>query len=270
MNCGRCGGSGHYSYIFTLRPGAPGGSRCPDNIQIAAVRAYLHRALPEDDGIFAAEIIEELVTAKLGIKWAKTASGWTDAQPWPIFADGFAVTAVTDALTFDVESSLGASYGQAPQIGQTFAFYDRVNGKFANKRILTVTDNGGGNFSLTIDDTNNASNPNYTPVVTEELCPFSTSLDLLIEPLLTEVDTLGPGEQVDDFFDEGYRQRRIPENPLEWASELRHNSLDKVDDLAQVHDIEWLAPEIPYVPAVGVAGTSSNLIAIDVLLAFPI
>jgi uncharacterized phage protein gp47/JayE len=262
-------GSGHYAYIFTLRPGSPGSSRCPDAIQIAAVRAFIHKALPEDDGIFSAEIIEEEVTAKLGIVWAKTASGWVDAQPWPVYADLFAVTAVTSALVFEVESGLGASLEQAPQVGQTFAFYDRANGKFARKRILTVTDNTGGNYSLTIDSTNNASDPNYLPTVTEEFCPWSTSLDLLVEPMLIEIDTLGPGEQADGFFDEGYRQKRIPENPLEWPSELRHNSLDAVDDLPQIHDIEWLEPTIPYVPAVGVAGVSSNLIAIDVLLAFP-
>ncbi len=263
-------GSGHYAYIFTLRPGTPGSSRCPDAVQIAAVRAFVQGALPEDDGIFAAEVIEEEVTAKLGVRWAKTAPGWVDAQPWPTFTDAFEVSAVTGPLAFDVESGLGASYVQAPQVGQTFAFYDRSNARFARKRVLTVVDNTGGNFSLTIDDTNDSSDVNYTPDVGDEFCPYSTSLDLLIAPLLSAVDKLGPGEQEEDFFDEGSRQRRTPENPIEWASELRHNTLDDVDDLAQIHDLTWLAPTIPYVPAVGVPGVSSNLIAVTVLLAYPI
>ncbi len=262
-------GAGHYAYIFTLRPGAVGSSRVPDAIQVAAVRAYLHRALPEDDGIFAAEIIEETVTAKIGIKWASNAVGWVDAQPWPTFADGYYVSTSTSAVSFIVTSALGA-LASVPKAGQTLAFYDRANGKFARKRILTATVGAPGVYTLVVDETNNASDVNYKPAVSEELCPYSASLDLIITPLLSEVDLLGPGEQLDAFFDQGYRQRRQPENPIEWASELRHNTLDKVDDLPQIHDIDWLAPSIPYVPAVGVAGASSNLVAVDVILAYPI
>lgn len=261
-------GAGHYSYVFTLRPGAPGSSRIPDAVQIAAVRAYVHNALPYDDGIFAAELIEEEVVAKLGVKWANNAVGWVDAAPWPIFADDFEVSAVTDASNFTVSSA--ASAPTAPQVGQTFAFFDELNGKFARKKILTATDMGGGDYAIVVDTSNNASDVNYKPSVNEELCPYSPSLDLLVEPLLSEVDTLGPGEQVDEFFDEGYRQRRDPPNPVEWPSELRHNSLDAVDDLPQIHDVTWLEPSIPYVPAVGVAGVSSNLVAIERVLAFPL
>lgn len=262
-------GSGHYCYVFTLRPGATGSSRTPDAVQIGLVRAFIHSALPEDDGIFAGEVIEEEVVAKLGVKWAKKADvGWVDAAPWPIFDDAYYVSAVTDALHFDVTSALGAA-AVSPQAGQTIAFYDASDAKYVRKRILTAT-GAAGSFSLVIDDTNNASDVNYLPAVNEEFCPFSPSLDLLIEPLLSEVDLLGPGEQVDDFIDEGYRQKREPENPVEWASEIRHNTLDKVDDLPQIHDVTWLAPSIPHIPAVGVPGVSSNLVVISVLLAFPI
>lgn len=261
-------GAGHYAYLFTLRPGTVGSSRCPDAIQIAAVRAFIHRALPEDDGIFAAEVIEQQIEGVLGVRWAKTAPGWVDANPWPRFVDEYIVTVVASALAFTVASAEASPI--APQIGQTIAFYDRANGRFARKRILTVT-GAGGTYALTIDDTNNASDVSYLPLVGEALCPYSSSLDTLIEPLLTEVDKLGPGEQVEDFFDEGYRQRRIPENPLEWPSELRHNTLDAVDNLPQIHDLTWLYPSVlPYAPAVGVPGASSNLIAIISLLAFPI
>lgn len=262
-------GAGHYAYVFTLRPGSTGTTRCPDAVQIAAVRAFVHRALPEDDGIFAAEVIEEEVTAQLGVRWASTASGWVDAAPWPAFADAYYVSTATSATSFIVTSALGAS-ATVPQVGQTIAFYDRDNGKFARKRILTATVGAPGVYTIEVDTTNNASDVNYAPAVNEQLCPYSPSLDLLIEPLLAECDTLGPGEQVDTLFDEGYRQRRIPENPVEWPSELRHVSLDKVDNLAQIHDVTWLSPSIPYTTSVGVAGASSNLIAITALLAFPI
>lgn len=261
-------GSGHYCYVFLLRPGVVGGSRIPDAIQIAQVRAYIHGAMPEDDGIFAGEVIEEGVAAKIGIKWSKTPGvGWVDAAPWPSFADAYAVSAVTDALNFVVTSF--AAVPTAPQVGQTFAFYDAPNGKYARKRILSAA-GAAGVYTIVVDDTNNASDVNYLPIVTEGLCPYSPSLDLIVAPLLGKTDLLGPGEQVDEFFDEGYRQKREPENPLEWASEIRHNTLDPVGDLPQVHDSTWLAPEIPHVPSVGVAGASSNLATISSLLAFPI
>lgn len=262
-------GSGHYAYVFTLRPGSPGTTRVPDAVEIAAVRAFVQNEFPGDDGIFAAEIIEEGVVAKLGIEWAKSNSdvGWVDAAPWPTFADEFFVAAVTNALSFTVQSD--ASSPTAPQAGQTFAFYDRINGSFARKRILSVASLGGGQWSIIVDSTNNTSNVNYLPTVNEEMCPYSKSLDLLVEPLLAKVDLLGPGEQVDEFFDEGYRQKRQPENPTEWPSDLRHKDLDGIEALAQVHDVSWLSPDIPHSPSVGVAGVSSNLVTLTRILAFP-
>lgn len=260
--------AGHYAYVFTLRPGDPGSSRIPTAIQIAAVRAYVHGALPEDDGILAAEIIEEEITIKLGVKWAPKAEGWVDAAPWPAFADAFYVSAVTSALAFDVET-LETTY-TAPQVGQTFAFYDDADRVYRRKRILTVVDNGGGNYSLTIDDTNNASDVAYLPSVNEAMCPYAPSLDLLVEPILTFSNSFGPGEQVEEFFDEGYRQKRMPENPTEWPSELRHKAIDSVDDLPQIYDVDILSPDLPYIPAVGVAGVSSNILAVASILAFPL
>lgn len=262
-------GSGHYCYVFLLRPGSAGSSRVPDSIQIAAVRAYVTGALPEDDGILAGSVIEEGVTAKLGVKWtAQAGIGWTDAAPWPVYADAFYVSAATSALSFNAKSDAAAP--TAPEAGKTFAFYDASEGVYARKRILSVSDLGGGEYAITVDDTNDSSDVNYLPAVNEEFCPFSESLNLLVAPMLGEADLLGPGEQVEEPFDEGSRQKRQPENPLEWPSELRHTTLDGVDDLPQIHDVTWLAPEIPYVPAVGVPGASSSLVVIASLLAFPL
>jgi uncharacterized phage protein gp47/JayE len=262
-------GSGHYAYVFTLRPGEGSTSRIPDATQIAAVRAYIHRAMPEDDGIFAAEIIDQEVTAKLAIRWANTAVGWSDAQPWPLFAENWTVQTVTSATAFRVHTEPGTP--TPPEAGKTIAFYDRVNRTFARKRILSATDVGTGyQFDLVVDQTNNASNLNYLPVVDEEFCPYSESLAPIVKPLLDEVDLLGPGEQEAAPFDEGTRQKRQPESPGEWPSELRHKTLNSVEDLPAVHDVHWLAPEIPYGPLVGVAAASSNMVAITRVLAYPL
>ncbi len=260
-------GPGHYAYVFTLRPGSAGSTRIPDAIQIAAVRAFIARALPEDDGIFSAEIIEDPVTAKLGLEWAGGAEGWLDASPWPIFDDAFVVLTVTTSTAFTVHSD--AASPTAPQDGQTFAFYDRANGLFAKKRILTASDVGGGSYDIVVDVTNNTSNAAYLPTVSQEFCPYSPSLDLLVDPLLAELDLLGPGEQENAPFDEGLRQRRMPVDPVEWPSALRHKSIDPIDKLPQVHDVSWLAPTIPHTPPVGVPGASSNIVAVTTILAFP-
>lgn len=261
-------GAGHYAYCFTLRPGKAGGSRIPTALQIAAVLAFITGALPHDDGIFASTILEDAITAKLGIEWMPGAQGWVDASPWPPAADNFHVTTPTSATTFDVKSDEPVS--TAPAVGKTFAFYDKKQSKFVRKRILSAVALGAGEYTLTIDTSNNASDPNYKPAVDEEFCPWSPSLDLLAAPLLTEFDTLGPSEQEEDFFDDGYRQRRDPPDPASWPIQVRHNSLDAVDDLPQIADVTWLSPSIPYTPAVGVPGVSSNLVVIGTLLAFPI
>lgn len=261
-------GSGHYCYVFTLRPGTAGDSRLPNATDRAAVRSYVIGALPKDDGVFDGEIIEEPITVKFEVIWAKQPGiGWVDQNPWPRYADAFYVSAVSSATAFTVKSD--ASSPTAPEVGKTFAFYDSTERKFVRKRILTATPGGSGQWALVIDATNNASDVVYPPSVNEPMCPFSPSLDLLVQPLQDEVAKLGPGEQVDDFFDEGYRERRSPENPIEWPSDLRHNTFDKVDDLPQVHDIDVLEPDLPIAPSVGVPGASSNLLVVERILAFP-
>lgn len=261
-------GPGTYCYVFTIRTGNPGDSRAPTSTQIAAMRAYVHRALPEDDGIFAGEVNDEEVEIDLGVTWAADAEGWLDAVQWPVYSAAWEVETVTSALAFRVKAMAGGTPA-VPQVGQTIAFYDADERKFARKRILTATVVSATQYDLTIDDTNNSSDPTYKPVVGERFCPYSPSLDLLVEPLLTELDTLGPGEQIEEPFDEGYRQRRLPENPLEWPSAIRHVHLDSVDDLPQVHDVEWFAPDIPYTPSVGTPGATVNLVHVASILAFP-
>lgn len=263
-------GSGHEAYVFTLRPGKPGDSRVPNDVQIAAVRAYVINALPKDDGIFSAEVLEQGFNLVLGIRWSKQPGvGWVDAQPWPRARDRFYIGTAVSATRFDVRSDITGHV--APQAGKTFALYDPTEKKFVRKRILSVTNPFLGVYTLEIDASNSASDVAYVPNWADSPCPFSPSLDLLVAPFLSEVDKCGPGEMVEDFFDEGYRQKRIPENPLEWPAEIRHNSLDGVDDLPQVHDVKILEPtEIPIVPDVGVPGASVNLLVLTNLTAFPI
>lgn len=262
-------GGGMYSYVFTLRPAKAGGSRAPSATQIALVRAYIEGVLPKDDGIFSAAILEEGVTCSLGIDWAPGPGGWVDANPWPRFDDGWYVSTAGTATSFVVKPT-DLTPLSTPQVGQTIAFFDQASGTFKRKRISAVSGPVSDAYTITVDATNNASDVVYIPALNEPFCPWSDSLDSLVEPLAAEFDKLGPGEQVAAPFDEGYRQRRVPLNPIEWPAVMRHKMLDGVDDLAQIGDVQWLAPDIPYETPVGVAGVSSNLLTLERVLAFPI
>lgn len=264
--------SGHYAYVFTLRPSTPGVSRIPDATQIALMRAFIHRELPEDDGIFAAEILEEETALRIGVRWASGADGWMDAVQWPAEASDWDVMTATSATTFTVRAAAGI-VTDIPQVGQTIAFYDADDKAFVKKRILTATNVSGGGesrYTLTIDETNSASDVNYLPVVGEAFCPFSESLSLLVSPILKAADVVGPGEMVAAPFDEGTRQRRIPEDPVEWQSDFDHDLIDEAEDLEQVHDMSVISPVLPLAVSVGVPGVSANMLKLTSILAFPI
>lgn len=261
-------GPGTTAFVFTLRPASPGASRTPTSVQIAAILAHVMGELPGDDGLFACSILESAQTLKLQIQWARGATGWADAQTWPVYADDFYVTGIPSALTFDVTSVAGSP--TAPQVGKTIAFYDTANARFVEKRILTVSGTGPS-WTITCDTTNNASDTSYVPSVSERFCPWSDSLDLLAQPLLIQVGTLGPGEMFSDFFDEGYRQRRDPPSPDVWPSVLRNKDLElALGKLPAVADVVIASPTLPYATPVGTANVSVNLTTVGKILAFPL
>lgn len=256
-----------YGFTFTLRPARPGASRAPSSVQRTLVRAYIVGALPEDDGILACALLEAGVTVRLKIDWMPEAQGWVDQNPWPLSADTWYVSTATSATVFGVRSMSGPT--STPQVGQTLAFYNARDGVFVPKRIGAVSGPVVGEYTITCETANNASDVLYVPAVNEQFCPWSDSLQALVEPLALEFARLGPGEQVSAFFDAGYRQRRFPLNPSRWPSTLRHKMLDGVDDLPQVGDVQWLSPALPYATPVGTPGVSSNLLTLARILAFP-
>lgn len=261
-------GPGTTGFAFTLRPAKPGGSRTPNAVQIAAVLAYVVGALPGDDGILACTILEEAVTCSLEVEWDPEADGWADLDPWPSAAGDWYVSLATSATSFKVKAA-GAGT-RSPQVGQSLAFYNTSTGKFVRKRIGAVSGPVGGEYTITVDASNGASDTVYAPALNERFCPWSDSLDMLVTPMATEFDKLGPGEQVEEFFDEGYRQRRFPRNaPGTWPSVMRHKMLDAIDDFPQIADVQWVSPSIPHATPVGTPGVSSNLLTFARLLVFP-
>lgn len=262
-------GPGTMAFCFTLRPAKPGGSRAPSPIQIAQVLAFITGPVPEDDGAIACSILEVGVTTVLAVDWGPGAVGWADASPWPLAPDAFQVSAVTSAVLFNVSSVAGSPV--APQIGQTFAFYDARNGLFVEKRVGAVSSLGGGAWQITCDTTNNASDTGYTPSVAQRLCPWSDSLNDLVVPMQLEFGKLGPGEMLASPFDAGLRGKRLPTStPTVFPNGLRHKMVDVVAELPSVADAIWTSPSVPFAAPVGSPAVSVNLLTLGTLLVFPL
>ena len=264
------GGGGVTSYCFTLRPSEVGGGRAPSELDRAAIHSVIANGFfPDDDGLLPTAVVEIPLTAKVKIDWAPGITGWVDTSPWPVLADDFRISAVTDSLTFRVQSD--ATTPTAPSPGATFAFYNDAAGKFLPKRILTATALGGGGWDIVCDASNSASDTTFTPAIDDRFCPWSDNLDALVSPLLTEFGKLGPGEQSDDLFDAGNRIRRNPASlPTSWPYTVRYKNVDAIGEIDVVGDVQWDSPSLPYATPIGTAGVSSNLIVLGTLLAFPL
>lgn len=262
-------GAGTKAFLFTLRPSRAGASRAPNATQITLAEANLRALFPGDDGIFGCSLSESDVTIALEVTWTRRAAGWVDATPWPAYAStivkvnaGATPTASSFRLTTSVDTT-------TPQVGQTIGFWDSTTGTFKRKRILTVTVLvANRSWTIACDMTNGASDATYVPVVGQAASPWSDSLDLLAPPILAYFDGIGPGEQVASFADPGVRQRRIPENPTEWPSEIRNRILDPLFNVNGLSDVALLAPSVPYVTPTGTPGVLSYLLTLGDLAVF--
>lgn len=254
-------GPGTVGIVFTLKPDAPGGARIPNGTQIGQVEAWLQSQVPHDDQFFVSVLTGNPVDVALEVQWQDGADDWTDAAPWPPYYSGndaIKVTAVTSATSFTLGRASG-SYGSAqqPVAGQTIALFDASNRAFAKKRIASIS--GTGPWIITVEATNNVSDLTFTPAVGDRAMPHSPSLELLLEPVLSYVDTLGPGEQLASFFDAGYRQRRSPAPRKSWPSSVGARLINGVQDLDAVADAELQEPATPLACPVGTPGTESYL-----------
>lgn len=254
-------GPGTVGIAFTLQPAIPGGDRIPNAAQMTLVENWLQSQVPHDDQFFVCTLTSEPVDVAMEVQWQEGADDWTDTVPWPPYYSGTSaikVTAVTSATYFTLGRASGNYSGaQQPIAGQTIAFFDASNRTFSKKRILSFT--GTGPWVITVDPTNNVSDLTFTPAVGDRAMPHSPSLELVLDPVLSYFDTLGPGEQVASFFDAGYRQRRTPAPPKSWPSTVGARLINGVQDLAAVADASLQEPTTPLACPVGTAATESYL-----------
>ena len=237
--------------MFTMRPSVLGGSRLPNATHRALVEANLKTVFPADWGIFMPVILAEPTDVVLHVTWASTARGWQDAAPFP--ALGGQVGNVISAYAFRVTTGVATA---TPVVGQTIGLYDPQTRRFQRKRIASVVV-----VTPTFSSALGASDP-YLPSVGHYVSPWSDSLDLLVEPLLTDFGRLGPGEQVDPLPDPGKRQRRQPASPGAWPSVMTERTMSSVTRHAAVEALDFASPTLPHATPVGTPGVSSKLLVL--------
>lgn len=263
--------------MFTMRPQRSGGSRVPNAAQVSLVESHVTGEFPADDGAMFALLVDQNTDVVYEIDWASSATGWADLAPWParyyaaapVSGPGTVrVSAASSATVFTVATANSVYTGiQQPAAGQTIAFYDQANFTWRRKRILSFA--GTGPWVITCDTTNNASDVSYTPVVGQPLSPWSDSLPAILKGIWAYFDTLGPGEQVATFYDEGTRQRRQPPATESWNHTTTTRGLsDAVELAAEVADVGVLAGD-EVTPAVGTPGVLSYVLLLRWVVVSP-
>lgn len=263
-------GPGVKAIAFTLRASKLGGDRIPTALHRALMKQHLVTRFGVEDGCMIVALTRLAKTPILQVRWSQSGAGWVDATPFPA-ASFVRVTAVTDALSFQVDSIA------EPQAGQRIALFDATTGTFKRKSIASVSGTAGG-WDLVCDDALGVSDAAYVPVVDQCVSPWSTSLDLLVAPLQKYIDGCGPGEQVASFFDPGLRQRRQPPSPESWSSEISTRLIEGLFAVRAVGSVRLVGlanptgvtvNAIPYQTPVGVATVSCNLVTLGDLAVYP-
>jgi hypothetical protein len=266
-------GAGSIGIVFTVFPTRRGGSRIPTGAQMRRIGAGLEYAFGADDSVLMTALVEYPVTVAYKIDWAQGAGGWASTAPWPRFYEGSApivIKAVTDALTFSV-GTMASGYGGivAPSVGKRIALFDRVNGRFIQKRISTVS--GSGPWDITIDTTNRVSDENYTPVAGQRVSPWSDSLQAVADSLAGVFDGLGPGELVYPNPLEGTRRIRTPFAPAQWPYRLTEDALEAAVSTSRISQVFDHAVVLGAgtSPPVGTPGTVAYVVALGDLAVHP-
>ncbi len=268
-------GPGTVALCFTMRPDELGASRIPTAAQMALVEHHVRGRFPKDDGLMLCSLVASEVDIVLRVDWRDGADDWEDITPWPPYytlagsPSTVVVDSATDATHFVLETQTGAYPGglAQPKVGNRITFYDAAEATFRRKTIASIT--GTGPWTIVCDEENDASDLTYTPVAGERVMPWSDSLPAVVPAVQTYMGTLGPGEQLSSFFDEGMRQRRMP-RPPDWPLQIGNRLITEVQRLRSVGDATLVEPTVPYVTPVGSMGTFSRLLELRRIAVYPL
>jgi len=265
-------GPGTTGLVFTIRPATVGGSRIPNAAQVAAVEEWLRGKFPGDDGLIMSSLLDEELLVQSRIKWDTNVTPWLDTIPWPAYyAIGGTPGAVQVQSSSHYASAVlecdGADYTGVvqPTVGANLALFDVSHQTFSRKKILTIA--GVGPWTLTFDTAEGATDT-YQPVAGQLVMPWSESLQLLVSPARTYVDSMGPGQQVSSDPGDGVRRMRNPAPkatswPLEVGNRLETSLL--VSGVADTR-VEYTDPTQA---TVGTQGVSSYLLRLTDLALYP-
>lgn len=266
--------TGSIGFSFLMRPSIPGGSRLPSTAQLGIVGAALEGAHSFDDGIFAILLSEQSAAVSFEVAWKASATGWADINPWPAYIPS-AQLVVSGAASITASGFRVATTGTttAPVAGQTIALYDAstttAETRFKRKKIATVTQVTANKvWDLTFDMTANASDT-FVPTAGALVSPWSDSLNLVTSAVVGYFDVMGPGEMVSTFYDRGRRQRRIPESPDSWTSEISSQLDARVQAVSAVRSASLLVPTSPASTTVGTPGALAYVRRLTDLAFYP-
>lgn len=269
-------GPGTTGVAGLLRPTSPGAGRIMTTAQIGLMKSWVIGQMPKDDSSIFIVILPQTVDMVFSITWAKGTASWTDGtNAWPPrTAVTYPYTVLGGATPKVFQVTTADPGAVAPQAGQTIGFFILGNLVSApaqvlvQKRILSVT--GLNPWTITIDATFAASDVSYAPTTGQRVMPWSDSLSQIVSPVVDYFETLGPGEMLATFFDNGYRQQRSPPDPGSWPQAITTKMLVPIEELAAVQNVLIASPSTPFYPNVGVPGVYANLLTLNSISAYPI
>lgn len=263
-------GPGTMAFTFTLRPGSVGENRIPNGTQLNTALATLLGKEPADDGIFALQTLASLLVVAYRVTWATGAASWANNPRWPAYVSPKVTVKAAPAPTATtLRATTSAGPIDDPIAGQTVAVFDRVNKTFRAKRIESVSVvTPGQEWDLVFSAVNLASDITYTPLAGQAISPWSDSLNLLVEPTLSFVDGLGPGEMYASFVDPGLRQKRNPPNPDSYPSTVTNKLVAPILSLPSIANAVVLEPTIPFATPIGTPGTLVYLLELTDLAVY--
>lgn len=263
-------GPGGNAVLFTVRPTGPGENRIPSALTVSQVVTNLAAVFPGDDNIIATTITPQITDVTLRVRWKRSAAGWADANPWPLWSatDPVLVSAVVDALVFSVTTT--ASSPVPPIAGRSIALWDRAERVFRKKRILSVS--GANPWEITVDTAAAASDTTFVPFVGQRVSPWADDMLDVAAALVAHFDTLGPGEQADNYFDlGGVRERRTPPSTGDlYPKDLDANAVVALQEVPSVSSADILDPPLPFEPNIGIRAVASYMLTLGELHVFPL
>jgi uncharacterized phage protein gp47/JayE len=240
-------GPGSIGVTFTIRGNGIG--RIPTAGHLSAVETYLKAHVPDDDCIFMLAINQQALagsTPVVGVRFATGTEGFVDPDFFPKFdvPSGAGVWTISNITTptplqFSIRNATNTYVGSGIRNGQTIALWDSTNQKFVNKRILSFT--GTGPFTITVDQSLNASDTVYAPGLGQRVSPWSTKLNDLKTEIVNYYNTLSPGEDVVSFPDPGNRQRRYPPDTADYPYTITTQMVSGIQSRSDILSVSVLS-----------------------------